>query len=164
MNRSLIPLVAHSSLSCRFVCAVRPCLVAPVARTACMWRVAPLVSHRSFAVTAAFERSANTSELLDFESARRDVNKWRKQLLYRSRQRGAMPQQRGNMWDNDLCRMQQPFNALAALRCSALPEAPPSFFGSLLCSAGGCVRVHVRARVRACRLAGARSDHGHVGR
>lgn len=43
---------------------------------------------RRFAVTTAFERRDNTSELLDFAAGRRDMEKWRKQLLYRSRQRG----------------------------------------------------------------------------
>lgn len=50
--------------------------------------VAAPVCVRGFAVTNAFERSANTSEFLDFATARKDLNKWRKQLLYRSRQRG----------------------------------------------------------------------------
>lgn len=50
--------------------------------------IAAPVCVRGFAVTNAFERSANTSEFMDFDTARKDLNKWRKQLLYRSRQRG----------------------------------------------------------------------------
>jgi hypothetical protein len=79
----------------RPVCAsIVRCALPPVARTSFL-ASSPSFVHaalrRSFAVTANnFERRDNTAELLDFEAGRRDPIKWRKQLMYRSKQRGQI--------------------------------------------------------------------------
>ena len=81
-------------VAARPVCtSVVRCALPPVARTSSLAPSPSFVptARRSFAVTANnFERRDNTAELLDFEAGRRDPIKWRKQLMYRSKQRGQI--------------------------------------------------------------------------
>jgi hypothetical protein len=132
-------------------------------------------SSRRSAVTSCYERYQNPTDLLDFDNAAKDMPKWRKQLLYRSRQRGTYAersiaiQQRCGIKPRTCCgcihalrvaKMRVSYSSLLSSALSAIPLDAQGGSSSTSSWARGRMRTstHSTARVSKTYVEGKSSD------